>query len=306
MRTPLRVDGKDIIVTGRFLKTAKLRDEYYVPLENPEEFLALVRSFSIGVDLLTFVQEIHDTTPKYSFYHEHDCLAVLPLGTYENWLNKQIDCKIRNMIRKASKRGVEVRGVAFNDDLASAIMAVYDESPVRQGQRFRYYRNGFDTIKRLHATFLDSSDFIGAFYKQQLIGFVKVTHVRNYSILMNVLSMVSQRDKAPTNALIAKTVEICTARGSQYLNYSTWGKREGLNEFKEAHGFQRFEIPRYFVPLTSKGKFALKWNLHRKPIDYFPGGWVKRVAAVRSKWNEIRFRDCEVERREKPATPVNE
>lgn len=284
------IGDKSLVTRGRFLKTAKLRDEYYVPIENADAFIASVRSAGVGADLLTFVQEVPDTSPTHGFYHEWDSLAVLPVSTYEHWWDQQITFKPRNRIRKAFKN-VEVRQVTFDDELVRAIGAVYDESPVRQGRRNYHYGKSFETLKREHATFLENSDFIGAYFQQHLIGFAKITHVKHYSIVMNILSMIAHRDKSPTNALIAKAVELCAARKSQFLNYSTWGKREGLNEFKEAHGFQRFEVPRYFVPLTGKGQVALKWKLHRHTADYLPGEWVRHAAALRSRWNDFRFRN---------------
>ncbi|HZI31092.1 MAG TPA: hypothetical protein VFF11_02055 [Candidatus Binatia bacterium] len=285
-----QINDKSVVVVGRLLKTLRLRDEYYEPLDAPARFVAAVQAGRTGADFLTFVQEINDPTPRCPFHHEYDHLAVLPLSTYEHWANHQISAKAKNKLRKAVKNGVEARLVEFNDELVRAIMSVYNECPVRQGQPNHHFGKDFATVKREHATFLDRSDFIAAFCRGEIVGFAKVTHVKETSVFMNILSMVSQRDKAPTNALMAKTVEICTARNSRFLNYSTWGRREGLNEFKESQGFQRFEIPRYFVPLTLKGKIALKLRLHRNPADYLPAGWVERALKLQSRWVGFRSR----------------
>jgi len=284
------IDQNTIALSGRFVKTAKLRDEYYVSLDSPEDFIAAVRSSDIRADLLTFVQAINDTTPRYSFYMEHDNLAVLPLTTYDTWFNQQITSKARNKIRKAPKNGVEVRQVEFNEELVHAIMNIYNENPIRQGQRNKHYGKSLDTVRREHSTFLERSDFIGAYHNEQLIGFAKITHVNDCSLFMNILSMISQREKAPTNALLAKTVESCASRSSRFLNYSTWGSGEGLNEFKEANGFKPFEIPRYFVPLTRKVMIALKLKLHRKPTEWIPSQWINKAATLRSKWLQYQFR----------------
>ena len=283
------IEDKDVLIRGSLVKTAQLKDEYYVPVDDPGPFIARVRALNLKADLLTLVQEIHDQTPRLPFHYEWDDLAVLPLSTYENWLNKQITFKPRNKFYKAIKSGLVVKPVEFSDELVHSIMAVYNENPIRQGQRNRHYCKDFETVKREHSSFLDRSDFIGAFYNQKLIGFAKVTHVRDSSVFMNILSMISHRDKAPTNGLLAKTIEICTQRKSRFLNYSTWGKREGLNDFKEANGFQHFKVPRYYVPLTMKGNLVLRWNLHRPPIDYLPAEWVRWSAAVLSQWNQFRF-----------------
>jgi len=289
MMKSILIEGNQVVIRGSIVKTARLRDEYYVPVNEPGPFIAAVCASGIKADLLTLVQEIHDETPKLSFHYEWDDLAVLPLSTYENWLNKQITFRPRNKFYKALKSGLEVKPVEFNDELVHSIIAVYNENPIRQGQRNRHYCKDFETVKREHSSFLDRSDFIGAYYQQQLIGFAKVTHVNDSSVFMNILAMISHRDKAPTNALLAKTIEICTHRKSRFLNYSTWGKREGLNKFKETNGFQHFKIPRYYVPLTMKGNLALRWNLHRQPIDYIPVEWVRWSAGVLSQWNQFRF-----------------
>src|SRR5437773_1138904 len=72
----------------------------------------------------------------------------------------------------------------------------------------------FPYTTALPISFLDRSIFIGAFLGETLIGFVKlVTDLnRTHANLMNVVSMVKHRDKAPTNALIAAAVRSCAER----------------------------------------------------------------------------------------------
>jgi hypothetical protein len=165
-------------------------------------------------------------------------------------------------------------------------MEVYNENPIRQGQRNLHYGKDFETIKREHEAYLDRSDFIGVYHQDRLIGFSKVVHTRDYSIFMKILAMISERDKAPTNALLAKAVEVCTARRSPSLVYSVWGKRPGLNEFKAANGFDRVEVPRYFVPLNLKGKATLKLKLHRPLQDRLPEKYVVLAGELRSRWTQ--------------------
>jgi hypothetical protein len=287
MQMPTVVEGKDIIVVGRYIKTARLLDENYVAVENPQAFVGELRSAGVRADLFTFVQDIHDRVPKYDFHSETEDMAVLPVSTYKNWLNNQITTKPRNKLRKALKSGMEVRVIAFSDDLVRGIMAVYNENPIRQGMRNLHYGKDFDTIKREHNGFLERSDFIGVFYQDEMIGFAKVVHSEGCSHLMKIVSMISHRDKAPTNALLAKAVEVCAARGSPYLGYSVWGKRPGLNEFKEANGFERVEIPRYFMPLNQKGKMILRLALHRPLKDRLPDKWVVLAGEFRSRCNAL-------------------
>jgi len=105
---------------------------------------------------------------------------------------------------------------------------------------------------------------------------------------MQITSTIADRDKAPTNALVAKAVEMCAQRRIGYLHYGIWSKR-GLGEFKVANGFVRHEVPRYFVPLTVKGRIMLKMGLHRKLDDYVPERWMDRLLALRSKWTNHRL-----------------
>ena len=57
-------------------------------------------------------------------------------------------------------------------------------------------------------------------------------------------------------------MERCAEKGIPYLVYALW-LDDSLGDFKRSNGFQKFDLPRYFVPLTRKGKLALKLGLHR-------------------------------------------
>ena len=58
------VDGKELRVTGRFLKTARLRSELHVPLEDPGSWVQEVKQSRLRADIVTFVQDIDDRIPK--------------------------------------------------------------------------------------------------------------------------------------------------------------------------------------------------------------------------------------------------
>ena len=60
--------------------------------------------------------------------------------------------KTRNMVRKAGKKDVSIRVVGFDDKLVEGIAEIYNESPLRQGNRFRHYGKDFETLKAAHAT----------------------------------------------------------------------------------------------------------------------------------------------------------
>ena len=226
---------------------------------------------------------------------EWDNLAVLPVSTFDSWWSQQIGFKARNKAKQAAKKGVIVREAPFDDALAQGICEIYNESPVRQGRRFPHYGKSFEFVRRMSSTFLDTSVFIGAYLDQKLIGFIKLTtdDSGTQAGMMHIVSMIQHRDKAPTNALVAQAVRSCADRGISHLVYSNfaYGKKErsSLSDFKERNGFQRVNLPRYFVPLTSLGLAAFRMGLHHKLIDRLPAPLVAKARDVRYAWYKRRF-----------------
>jgi hypothetical protein len=100
---------------------------------------------------------------------------------------------------------------------------------------------------------------------------------------------VAQRDKAPTNALIAKAIELCAERGIENLQYGIWSRRS-LGDFKKHHAFSRVEIPRYFVPLSLRGRAAIAMGLHRTLKRFVPVNFQDTLANLRAKWYLFKFR----------------
>jgi hypothetical protein len=285
------IDGKALTVTKGIVRLCRLRDEYYDFVVDPSAFLPKMGGRSgVKADIFAFLQEIPDRAPKFQFHLEWDHAAVLSLSTFEHWWKKQIKDKTRNMVRKAQKSGVEIRLTEFNDELVRGIQTIYNETPVRQGKPFKHFGKDFETIRCEHGTFLGRSEFLGAYHNQELIGFVKLVHGRGISNLMNIVALVSHRDKAPTNALIAKAVEICSSRGIPYLQYGT-GNSGSIGDFKRHHAFEDVLVPRYYVPLNLKGTVMLKLGLHRRIGERLPENWRARMLAIRSKWTASRFRN---------------
>lgn len=282
------VDNREVIMSGKFTKTVRLKAEYYEWVENPNAFVSQLKVCGMNVDLFTFLQKMPDRNTIYDYYVEWDSISVLPITTYENWWARQINVKTRNMIRKAQKSGVEVRLIEFNDNLVRGIKEIYDESPLRQGKPFKHYGKDLITLKKEHISYLERSDFIAALYENELIGFVKLVHGKGVSNLMQIVSKSAHKDKAPTNALIAKAVEICAQREVPFLHYGVWS-RGGLGDFKKHHAFERFDVPRYFIPLSLKGKLALKLALHRKVSDKLPERWLEFMINLRNKWYSHKY-----------------
>lgn len=282
--------GNEIKISGRIMRVARLDADKYQFLSNPETTLQALRSSGQRIDLFTFLQGLPEITPKFGYPMEWDNLAVLPISTFEKWWTEQVDAKTRNMVRKAEKKGVVLREVRFSDELVRGIWEIYNETPVRQGRPFQHYGKDLQTVHREEATYLDSSVFIGAFLGEKLIGFIKMVSDKAgiQTGLMNIVSLIQERDKAPTNALLAQAVRECALKGVPYLVYSnfSYGKRQrdSLSDFKKNNGFQRFDIPRYYIPLTITGRVAFQLGLHHKLADHVPESWAEKLRALRDSW----------------------
>jgi hypothetical protein len=91
-------------------------------------------------------------------------------------------------------------------------------------------------------------------------------------------------------------VRVCSERGISYLVYEhfSYGKKEGdsLSHFKEVNGFQKMNLPRYYIPLTPLGGLAFKLGLHHKIVDRLPESMVSRIRDFRKTWHERKFREA--------------
>lgn len=295
MHALIKLCGRDIKIQGQLVRVARIDGEKFLFLDDPNPVLDGLRKCGIRVDIFTFMQRLPETSPKYSYPMEMDNLAVLPVSTFDHWWTKQIGFKARNKAKQAEKRGITVREVVFDDILVQGICEVYNECPVRQGALFQHYGMDIEAVRKHASTFLDSSIFIGAFLDGKLIGFVKLTldETRTQAGLMHIVSMVGHKDKAPTNALVAQAVRSCADRRIPYLVYSNfaYGKKQqsSLSDFKERNGFQRIDLPRYYVPLTRTGRVAFRLGLHQRLVDHLPGPMVAKLRELRKAWHERKF-----------------
>src|SRR5579859_2945060 len=260
----MKVCDVDIKIEGKLLKIARPELEKYEMLERPQGIIENLRQAATRIDLFTFLQIDGEGSNKFEYAREWENLAILPVSTFDHWWNKQIRSEARNRARQAEKKGVRVREVVFDDAFVQGIWEVYGESPIRQGKRNVHYGKDIGTVRREAETFLDRSVFIGAFLGEQLIGFVKLVTDREriHANTMNIVAMVQHRDKATTNALIAQCVRSCAERGIKYLAYQnfTYGKKrpDNLTNFKQVNGFEKVNVPRYYVPISGLGSVALR------------------------------------------------
>ena len=279
------VAGKELTVGGRFLKIGSIAEGYDM-LDDPiEEWIDAFRH-EASMDLFTFIPPLSAAAPRYPYHQEADNFAVCSISTYDRWL-MSIDKKARNMVRKAEKCGLEAREVPFDDILVAGIASINDETPMRQGRRFSHYRESLETVRALNGTFRDRAIFIGVFDRTRLIGYVKLVPDEDgeQAGIMQILSLIAERGKAPNNLLIAQAVRSCAERGIGYLWYANfdYGTRasDGLRSFKEENGFERRDVVRYYIPLTWKGRLALSMGLHRPVWHRLPPGLVDQAARIK-------------------------
>src|SRR5438034_675286 len=260
------MNGKRIMIEGKVLRVARPhgceQQEWFEDVENPEMLIDALQKSNDRPDILTFWQRLPDTEPRYPYQMEPHSIAALPIKSYSLWWEKQIDRKARNKVRKAQKKGLTVRMASFDDTFVHGMTSVFNETPIRQGRRFLHYGKDFETIKREFSRFLFREEIFGAYLGKELVGFIFLADAGGYTFLGQIISKIACRDLAPNNALLAKAVERCAEKGFQYLVYALW-LDDSLGDFKRSNGFQRFDVPRYFVPLTPIGKLALKVGLHR-------------------------------------------
>jgi hypothetical protein len=291
------IAGRNVINSGRWLKLATIQDEDLVEGEmvaDPESFAAQLKKSGLNSDIFTFVQKLPDVTPKYKYHTEWDNLAVIPITTYSNWWDKQVEPSVRRAVRKATKSGVIVKRVEFTDEFVKGIVSIHNESPVRQGKAFWHYQKSFEAVKEEYSTYADRNVFLGAYVEDELIGFIRITYVDRIASMIQILGKMSHFDKRPTNALIAKAVEICEQDGASHLMYCNYvynDPNSSLTEFKRRNGFEMALVPRYFIPLTLKGKIALWLGIHRGLVHRIPKPVMGRLLKLRSYWYERKLKE---------------
>jgi hypothetical protein len=281
--TCVEIDGQIYTLSRGPLKILALEEEWYEDVQDPPKIVSLLGNSSLGVDLFTFWQRIPRVEPRYDFYREWESLAVLPVSSYDHWLNNQIKPRTRNLIKKAAKQGLTVREAVFDDDFVRGMTEIFNETPIRQGRKFWHYGKELETVRKQFSRFLFREDLIGAYYENRLIGFMMLADAGPFVLTGQILSTIEHRDKATNNALIAKAVELCAQKGHPYLVYLFWGEGS-FSEFKRRCGFQKIEVPRYYVPLSLKGRMAMATGLHHGWKEAIPDRLKKNMKTLRTRW----------------------
>ena len=277
IRVPARsIDGQPVIVRGRWLKVASVHDESWLETEvtDPAKYVReLRRGAGPRADIFTFAQKLPATEPRHEYPMIRESWAVIRLASFKQWW-ESLPQETRKNVRRAQKRGVEIRIKSFDNELLAGIKDVNDDSAFRQGERNYYYGRTIEELKKDYSAFLDRSDFICAYVGSEMVGFLKIVYRGGIASILNLTPKHSHADKRPANALLAKAVELCEAKGISHLTYGMYNygnKRESpLREFKTRNGFEEILVPRFYVPLTAWGRLCLGLNLHRGVLGILP------------------------------------
>jgi hypothetical protein len=292
----LEVNGRHIVATGRWIRTASVHDEGWLehPIEDPQPYADTLRrgSRDLKADIFTFAQRLPDLEPRYSFPMEWDNVAAIPLLDPEAWW-RGLPQVARKNVRRAEKRGVTVSVTTLNDDLIRGIAAINDESPMRQGKPFYHYGKDFETVKRDYSSFAERAEFVCARVEGELIGFIQLVYMGPIAAVLEILIKTAHYDKRPANALIDKAVRHCADKGMSYLTYGRYvygnkGANNPLTEFKARNGFEEFRVPRYYMPLTATGRMCIALKLHRGLLEILPERVISPLLAVRKIWYRAR------------------
>jgi hypothetical protein len=295
----VQIEKRTVIKTGKLLKVATVRHEELVEGEtiaDPESFVSQLKKSGLGADFLTFAQRLPDVTARHSYLMDWENVAAIPISSFSHWWKECAAYSIRKAVNRAKKLGVIAKIVEFDDKFVEATCSIYNEIPVRQGKTFWHYGKDFQTIKHSLATYLERSIFIGAYYQDELIGFMKITWVGTTGTITQILSKKEHFDKRPNNALIAKAIEVCEAEGRSHFIYGSFVYHDpdsSLTEFKRRNGFESVQLPRYYIPLTLKGKIALGLGLHRGIARNTPKPVLKLFLKVRRFRSFQKLKDSE-------------
>jgi hypothetical protein len=224
-----------------------------------------------NVDVFTFIERkwcCPIESPSESWLRAEDNIGLLNVPSYDEWL-KLIGKKTRNMVRKAEKSGVKTEVAEPNEKLAEGIWKIYNETPIRQERAFPHYGVSLQTVTR-DVLSARNCTFIGAFFQDELAGFIQLVYGDKIAIISQILSLQRHSNKAVNNALVAKAVEVCGAKQAGWIMYGRMGNHPSLDNFKQSNSFTRYPLTRYYLPITRKGRIASKLGLHRELKDTLP------------------------------------
>jgi hypothetical protein len=265
-----------VVLKKRFVKVATFWGANdYMHDHAPTEALMKKLSYR-DADIYSFAERrwcCPVPNPPKTWKKTQETLALLKVNSYNEWFEK-IGKKTRNMIRKAEKSGIITTVAVPDKKFAEGIWKIYNETPIRQGRSFPHYGTPLEQLKTEISPAEDIT-FIGAYLQDELVGFIMLTQGDNTAAISQILSLQKYWDKAVNNALVAKAIEVCAEKKVQWVMYGRMGNHPTLDNFKESNNFTKYPITRYYVPLTRKGRIAIRLNLQRDLKDTLPM-WIKK------------------------------
>lgn len=276
------IAGQTYSVSPGVVTRVQLEDEWFEDVPDPHGVIAALKKMPVKADIFSFWQRLPDTHPHFDFHTECESIAALPVSTFDDWW-KQIRPETRNLVRKAEKKGVKVRESIYDDAFVRGMAEIFNETPVRQGRRFWHYGKDVETVKTQFSRYLYREELLGAYFEDELIGFVMLGDAGRYGLIGQIISKIKHRDKSPNNLLMAKAVELCARKKLPYLVYAYW-QDGSLNKFKRSNGFGEVRLPRYYVPLSWKGQLAIRLGVHRGLKNLLPDHIKNRLKSLRAHW----------------------
>jgi hypothetical protein len=292
--------GRRVVVTGKWIRTAEVKDEAVVEgvlIEDPTAFIAKLKKSDLQADVFTFAQRPPETTPKHDYHWDWDNWAAIATVCFKDWWENLPQVSRKN-VRRSARRGVVVKVIPFDDDLVKGVHKIYNSIRVRDGRLFWHYGEDLETVRQGLGTYLDRSEFIGAYWNGELIGFLKMVYVDNMATIFHIISMDEHYDKRPQNVLIAKAAEVCEQKGVSHLIYGKFvygnKRRSSLVEFKRRNGFQQANFARYYIPLTLRGDLFIRLRLYRGFTGLLPEPILHVLLSCRAWFYKTISRNCKL------------
>lgn len=284
------VQRSDVVVSGRLLRIARVPEarEDYLDVDSPDSLVAVLRAERPTADIFTFWQRLPDTEPRFAYKLEWDNVAALRITSYDDWTRIQVHPSVRTKLRKARKLGLSVGLEVFDQGFVEGIAGIFSETPFRQGRPYEHYGKTTNQIRNEWSADADASVFIGARFDGELIGFVKLTSTERYAEMSGTICKLAHRDKPAMSAMIGQAVQYCSEAGIPWLTYGRYhyGNKgdDSLSQFKRYNGFEKVNLPRYFVPITTVGRIALMFGLHKRLPERLPPRLVRSLVRLRAEY----------------------
>src|SRR5216110_371867 len=80
--------GRTVVVTGKWIRTAQVKDEEVVEgvtVVEPNSFITKLKERKLKADVFTFAQRPPETTQKYDYHLEWDNWAAVRTTCFNDW-----------------------------------------------------------------------------------------------------------------------------------------------------------------------------------------------------------------------------